>query len=135
MPEPRNISIIPRRPLASAVPNAHGNPGGVVPAAKSDDDQEAKRAPKDDDDDPKMAQFPADAAKRDDDSDDIAVVDRPRRRQKQSSLARIAGRVLVLLLCTGIAVLAGRVYCSLRKRPKEEILQADKPLLETGDFY
>jgi hypothetical protein len=68
-------------------------------------------------------------------NDESVVVGRSTRRQKQSSITRIAGRVLILVLCSGIVVLAGHVYCSLSKKPREEIMQADKPLLETGGFY
>jgi hypothetical protein len=47
----------------------------------------------------------------------------------------MAGYLVAFALGVAVLVLTAGFYDARKKRTKEEIVQADKPLLETGEFY
>jgi hypothetical protein len=47
----------------------------------------------------------------------------------------MAGYLVAFALGVAVVVLTAGFYYARKKRTKEEIVQADKSLLETGEFY
>jgi hypothetical protein len=46
----------------------------------------------------------------------------------------VAGLLISLGLCIGVVLLTGACYLRRNRTVKEEIIQADKQLLESGEF-